>query len=105
MDNSVPLGVQTFMAKVTTEILNPIIGIIFGAALLYFLWGLMVFILNGGDERKITEGKQHMLWGTIGMTIMVSVFAIIWVVLNTFNVGGNDLPDALPLNNTYSVSN
>ncbi|MBP9760381.1 MAG: hypothetical protein KBD24_03365 [Candidatus Pacebacteria bacterium] len=96
-DNAVPEKVVEFVGAVNNAIINPIIGVIFALALVYFLWGLMMFIFNAGDESKVTEGKQHMLYGVIGMTVMVSVFAIIGVVLATFDVGADDLPSGINL--------
>lgn len=92
MDNTVPTAVVTFMGKVNDAIINPIIGVIFAFALLYFLWGLFLFLMNMDNESKISEGKRHMFYGIIGMTVMVSVFAIIALVLATFGVEGTDIP-------------
>jgi len=55
----------------------------------------MRLVFNAGDNSGRNEGKQHLLWGLIGMVIMVSVFAIIRVALYTFNV--TELPAELPL--------
>jgi hypothetical protein len=95
MPTEVPAGTVEFVDNVVEAIINPIIGVIFVVAFVYFLWGLMVFILSAGDSTKVTEGKQHMLWGVVGMTIMVSVFAIIAIGLATFGIGGTDLPDQI----------
>jgi succinate dehydrogenase/fumarate reductase cytochrome b subunit len=97
MDNAVPEAVQTFMGKVMSEILNPIMGLIFAAALVYFLYGLMIFIFGAGEPAKRTEGKRHMFWGLIGMVVMVSVFSILSFALNTFGVGDGDIPAPLEL--------
>jgi len=96
-DNTVPSGVVTFMEKVTEQLINPIIGLIFAAALAYFLYGLMMFILNAGDQGKRTEGKSHMFWGVVGMSVMVAVGGIIAMALNTFGVDTDELPKDLPL--------
>jgi protein-S-isoprenylcysteine O-methyltransferase Ste14 len=92
MDNTVPPAVVAFMGKVNDAVINPIIGVIFALALLYFLWGLFMFLAHMDNESKIAEGKRHMLSGIIGMTIMVSVFAIIALVLATFDIKGTDIP-------------
>ncbi len=97
MSNEVPSAVITIMGKVMTEIMNPIVGVLFVAALAYFLWGLFTFMANMGEESKIAEGKQHMLWGIIGMTIMVSVFAILKLSVDTLNITDGDLPAPINL--------
>ncbi len=90
--------VARFVDAVNQAIINPIIGVIFAAALLLFLFGAAKLVLNAGDDTKRNEGKQHMLWGIIGMVIMVSVFSILKVALYTFGVTSADLPTQdLPL--------
>jgi len=97
--NNVPVGVVNFVDGVTREIFNPILGVIFALALVYFIYGLMTFIFSADNQQGRIAGKQHMVWGTVGMVIMVSVFGIIQLMLATFGVGGNDLPNQLPLGN------
>ncbi|MBP9749675.1 MAG: hypothetical protein KBD21_03015 [Candidatus Pacebacteria bacterium] len=86
--DDVPGPVIEFVGKVVSAIIEPLIALIFVLAFAYFMWGLASFVLalGTGDETKAGEGKQHMLWGLIGLTIMVSVYAIIRVVLATFGI-------------------
>ena len=70
-----------------TLIIDPTILLIFTAGFLLFLWGLVTFIFNLGEGGENTEGKQHMLWGLIGMLVMISVFGILALINNTFNLG------------------
>ena len=95
----VPAEVVTFVHNATTEIINPIIGILFAGALVYFMYGLMIFILNAGDQAKRGEGKNHIMYGLIGMTVMVSVYAILEIGLRTFGVDSADVPGEItPIN-------
>ena len=74
------------MGKVSDVIINPILGVLFALALVYFLWGMASFVIHAQAEDKRTEGKRHMINGLIGMTVMVSVFAILEFALSTFGV-------------------
>ena len=67
-------------------VINPAMQLLFAAALFYFMWGMMMFLWSL-DEGEHTEGKQHMLWGVIGMFIMVSVWGIIQIIENSFGIG------------------
>lgn len=82
--------VDTFLANVNKEIVNPLIILLFSVALVYFLYGMFEFIANQTNEEAQTKGKSHMLWGVIGMTIMMGVFTIMNVIMNTFNITGID---------------
>jgi len=97
MSNEVPPGVVTFMGKITDAFINPILGVIFALALVYFLTGLMKLIFNAGDTGQAADGKRHMVWGVVGMTIMVSVFGLLSLV-RSFGVTDDQMPDQLPLN-------
>lgn len=66
-------------------IINPLIGLLFAAGLVFFLWGLAQFIMNADSEEGRTTGKQHMIWGIVGMFIMVGAYAIINILGNTLN--------------------
>ena len=77
-----------FIGKVVTLIINPLILFLFALAVVYFLYGVLEFILNQTNEEKKTSGKSHMLWGIIGITIMLGVFSIMNMLLNTLNIKG-----------------
>jgi hypothetical protein len=76
---------------VIVEIVRPLIVLLFAIALLYFLWGVTRYIwsLSKGGKDGIDNGRKHMIWGIIGLGIMLSVFGIINVIFNTFTLGGN----------------
>jgi len=73
-------SVDSFIMNVNKLIINPIIVLLFVLALAYFLWGVFQFIANGENEEKKTTGKMHMLWGIIGLTIMMGVFAFMNII-------------------------
>jgi len=83
--------------RLVTYIIDPIILIIFAAGFFLFVWGLVEFIYKL-DEGAQTSGKQHMLWGIVGMLIMVSVYGIIALIDETFDLNISN-PDVSRLNN------
>jgi uncharacterized membrane protein YidH (DUF202 family) len=79
-------SVDTFISNVNKLIINPLIALLFGLAVVYFLYGIFEFISNQENEEAKTKGKSHMIWGIIGIVIMMGVFTIIDVIINTFNI-------------------
>ena len=77
---------SSFLTNVDNQIVNPLILFLFALAVVYFLYGLLEFIGNGANDEKKTTGKSHMLWGVVGLTIMMGVWTILNVILNTFNI-------------------
>lgn len=78
--------VDSLVYKVNKVIINPLIFFMFAVALMYFIYGVFEFISNSENEEKRTAGKSHMLWGVIGMFIMVAVFTIMSIITNTLGV-------------------
>ncbi len=73
---------DTLLEKINKEILNPFIGLLISIALLVFIYGVVEFIAGADNEDKRTQGKQHIIWGIIGLFIMVSVFGIMKIILS-----------------------
>jgi uncharacterized membrane protein YidH (DUF202 family) len=65
------------------HIVNPVVAFVFALATLLFIIGVIQFLANNGNESKQTDGKKHMLWGLIGMFIMVSVFGLMQLIIST----------------------
>ncbi len=80
-----------FLGKVNSEIINPLIVFLFALAILFFLWGMLEFILNQQSEEAKTTGKSHMVWGIIGIAIMLGVWTILNIILNTLNISKNEI--------------
>jgi uncharacterized membrane protein len=73
-------------------LMRPLVTLIIGLALLYFLWGLVKFISASGDESEVTKGKSAMLWGIIALFIMISIQGIVYLVANSLEIGSGGKP-------------
>lgn len=76
-------SIVTLMESVNRVIINPLIILLFALAVVYFVYGLVQYLLNPDSEEIRKSSKSHILWGIIGMFIMVSVFGIMSLILNT----------------------
>lgn len=85
------MPLNTFLARLVDTIVNPLIVLMFAAAVVYFLWGVFNYIKGAASDSDRKTGAQHILWGVVGMFIMVSVYGIIKVALNTFGLGSSGL--------------
>ncbi|MDP2593233.1 MAG: hypothetical protein Q8P52_01115 [bacterium] len=75
------------------NIINPLIIFMFALAMVFFLYGVLEFFLNQDNEEAKTNGKSHMIWGVIGLTIMLGVWTILGMIINTFNLKDIDVKD------------
>jgi len=74
--------------KINEVILNPIIYLMFAIALVVFFWGIFQMISGAASDDARSKGRQNIMWGIIGMLIMVSVYGVLAVVLGTFGITG-----------------
>ena len=81
-------SVTSLMKAIDKVIINPLITLLFALAVVYFLYGLARYLLFSDNEEIRKTSKDHMIWGVIGMFIMVSVFGILSLILNTIGETG-----------------
>lgn len=68
--------------KIKSQIINPLIGFLLAISFLYFLYGIYELI-STGDSKKMEEGKKHVIWGLVGLFIIVAVTGIMSLVAGT----------------------
>lgn len=83
-----PLSIKQLMFRISYYLINPLIVVGFVVALLYFIWGMIAFLRNRDVNAAAgQEGRDHMLYGIIGLVIMVSAFAIMRLIAETVGSG------------------
>lgn len=80
------IGLKQLIINIEKLILNPVIILMFAIALAVFIYGVFQFIMNSDTEEGKQLGKQHIMWGLIGMFIMIAVFTIMRIIINTIGV-------------------
>lgn len=65
-------------------IIRPIVPLLIGLGVLVFIYGVLILMFSEGGEKK-EEGKQYMMWGIIGIFVMVSVWGLVSLVGGVFN--------------------
>src|SRR3989344_5178455 len=92
-------SMDSFIGNVDRMIINPLILLLFALAVVYFLYGVFEFLLNQQNEEKKTTGKSHMLWGVVGITIMLGVWTILNMILSTLDIPKSEInPEAGTVN-------
>lgn len=66
------------------DAIQPAIIFLFLLATVIFIWGLIEFVASADSEEGRTRGKSKILYGTIGMTIMLATGALMTVIDNFF---------------------
>jgi uncharacterized membrane protein YidH (DUF202 family) len=66
------------------SVINLIIPFIVGLAVLVIIYGIFGFITSAGDEEARANAKQFIIWGVIGVFLMVSVWGLVTILVNSF---------------------
>lgn len=74
------------IAKVNTYFLNPLIALLFSVAVIVFAYGLFEYVAKAATADGQEKGKQHILWGLVGMFIMISAFTLVQIAARTVGV-------------------
>lgn len=88
---------QDVLCYATRIINDSIIPLMFALAVVYFVWGVIQFVILGaGEETKRTQGRQHMIWGIIALAVMIGVWALVGILGGTFGINTSVLPQVHP---------
>ncbi len=77
---------KTMLGKIESAILFPLMTLMMAVAFFVFIWGAYEFVLNADDDSARTIGKTHMMYGIIGLLVMISAMAILKIAAGTFGV-------------------
>jgi ABC-type phosphate transport system permease subunit len=77
---------DALITKIGTYIIDPLLLVIFAAGFFMFMWGLFQFMVSSNSGEDLSDGKRHMIYGTLGMFIMVSVYGILSLLASTFGL-------------------
>ena len=77
-------GVTDFASlldRLTSTILQPLIPVLFGVALVLFIWALIQYLTKAGESQ--TEIRQTILWGIIILAVMSGVWGLVKIMQNS----------------------
>ncbi|MCX6751654.1 MAG: hypothetical protein NT161_02725 [Candidatus Nomurabacteria bacterium] len=77
---------QDLLIYVVCIINKSVIPLIIALALVMFIWGVVQYVINDQEEAKRAKGRQFMIWGIIGLTIMFAVWGLVKILGTTFGI-------------------
>lgn len=73
-----------------------LVPLLIALALLFFLWGLVRFMLNSGDDTARQEAKSQMIWGIIALFVIVSVWGLVSLLNEITGIDAGGGPGGIP---------
>jgi heme/copper-type cytochrome/quinol oxidase subunit 2 len=77
-------GIQAVICKIG-EILNTIIPILIVLGVVYFVWGVISYMI-GADEEAKKKGRDKVIYGIIGLVVIVGMWGLVRIVTSTFQL-------------------
>ena len=65
-----------FVDGVTTQLFRPVLPVLYGLIIGFFLWGVAQYILYADQSEKRAEGRRKMAYGLIALAVVFSFWAI-----------------------------
>lgn len=88
--------------SVISNIIEGVVALLIALAVVYFFWGVAKYILKAGDANARGEAINQMIWGVVGIFVMVSVWGLVRLVQNTFGIQNeSDVQQFIPAVPTF----
>jgi uncharacterized membrane protein len=81
--------IVSILAVVQT-VLGYVLPIVIVLGVIWVIWGIIQFVTNT-DEEERSKAKMHILYGIIGLFVIISIFGLVGFVQNLLGVGGGAL--------------
>lgn len=84
------------------QLLNSIVPLLLALGVVYFVWGVVQYMVNDSEEAK-SKGKDKIIYGIIGFAVIVGLWGLVNVVVNTFDLGSSTAPTLTKLTGSAST--
>ena len=74
-------------------LINAFIPFLVGIAVLIIIWGVFNYIAGAGDEEKRAQAKSFIVWGVVGVFIMLSIWGLVSILVNSIELRRGPLDD------------
>ena len=81
-------GLTGILCKLN-DLFGAIIPFLVSLGVVYFVWGMVQYFVADSEEAKKT-GKNRILYGIIGLAVIVSIWGLVNIVVETFGLGENN---------------
>ena len=82
------LGTIEFMLCKIGDILNIVVPILITLAVIYFVWGVITYVIADDEEAK-SKGRDRIIFGLIGLAVIIAVWGLVFLLTRTFGVDTN----------------
>lgn len=63
-----------------------VVSLLITIAMIGFIWGVIQMFINPNNEEARKQGKSYVIWGLVGLFVIISVWGLVGVLTNTFGI-------------------
>lgn len=78
--SSLPGPLSQFLNFILSELVNPALYLLLAVAVVIFIYGIIEMMAGATNDKKREDGRRHLMWGIIGLFIMLGVWGIISII-------------------------
>ncbi len=82
-----PLTTGGDINVVIARLIQALLGVVGGLALLMFIWGGFLWLTSMGSPDKIKKGKDTLIWASIGIAMIIMSYALVKAVVSALESG------------------
>ena len=71
--------------QIALDVLNFLLSIIGGTAIIQLVWGGIGYLTSGGNEEKVEAGKKNIIYALLGLGITLASLLIIKLIVSFFS--------------------
>jgi hypothetical protein len=81
-------GTIQFIICKAGDILNAVIPVLVVLGIVYFVWGVITYVISSDEEAK-KAGRNRIIFGIIGLAVIVAMWGLVNILINTFSLNSN----------------
>jgi hypothetical protein len=84
-----PIGVDD-PRDIIGNVIKAMLGIAGSLALLFFIYGGLMWVMAGGSDEKIKKGKDMIMWASLGLAVIFLSYALVRFVISALTGSGGE---------------
>lgn len=78
------------LASLILGMLNSaVIPILVTIAIVFFIWGVIQYVINPNSSEEREKGQQYMIWGIVGLFVILSIWGLVAILTGTFGISAS----------------
>lgn len=77
--------INSFTARLL-GIINTIINFLVAVATLIFIFGIVKYIISGGDAEKTADARRFIIFAIVGLVLMIVIWGIVGLIANSLGL-------------------